>query len=150
MTQRQEARDAKDRVKELNLGEVVVGLSQDSEGLWTVAIRAQRSLTPDERTRITNAAGDVGVGFEEVEIKPRTSAFLRQGDYVYKRGKSARGYLLEEMDALHRAAEIRWERGKDQLMRLDYDGFLSNLHEARSWADDQFDHLIDMTEEAIR
>jgi hypothetical protein len=150
VTQRQLARDAKDRVKELNLGEVAIGLAQDEEGSWTVAIRAQRSLTPDERTRITKAAGDVGVEFEEVAVEPRGAAFIRRGDYIYKRGKSARGYLLEEMSALHDAAKSRWKAGREQLMRLDYEGFLDNLHQARDWADDQFEHLIEITEEAMR
>lgn len=146
MTQRQDARDAKDRVKELNL-DVSVGLSQDGEGLWTVAVRTQRELTTAEKSSIHSAVGETSV---EIKVKGSASPFLRQGNFVYKRGKSARGYLLEEMGALHDAAETRWDRGKDQLRRLDYDGFLSGLHEGRDWINDQFDHLIEITEEAMR
>lgn len=143
LTQRQDARDAKERVKELDFGEVAVGLTKTTEGAWAIAVRAQRELTAAERERILNAAGEINVDFEVI------AAFLRRGEYIYKVAKSAKSYLLEELDALHQAIETRRKRGKEQLSDSDFEGFLASLHEARDWTNDQLDHLIEITEEAI-
>lgn len=149
MTQRQEARDAKDRVKELSL-DVSVGLTQDEEGSWVVAVRPQQELTAADRDNVNNAAGEVAVSIEKIKAREGAALFIRRGSHIYKRAKTGQSYLLEEMELLHRAAAEKWEQGNALLEESDFEGFLAHLQEAHDWVDKQFGHLIEITEEAAQ